>query len=83
MLFWMLSAEIWPGLRVVNTEMELSQFFNSRILAGRRIRQQKDVLRHPRRDVFPPRLVGRDAQRLGRLYLGAILDEALPALPGE
>src|SRR4051794_29605494 len=41
-------------------------------------------LGHPRGDVFPPCLVSRDAQRLGRLYyLGAVLDEALPALPGE
>src|SRR5262249_18385111 len=48
------------------------------------IKPRSRSLRHSRWDVFPPGLVGRDAQRLSRLdYLGAILDEALPALPGE
>ena len=36
-----------------------------------------------RGDIFPPRLVGRDAQRLRGFDRGAIFDEALPALPRE
>ena len=36
-----------------------------------------------RRDIFPPRLIGGDAQRLRGLDLAAVFDEALPALPRE
>ncbi len=40
-------------------------------------------LLHARRHIFPPRLVGGDAQALGGLDGVAVLDEALPALPRE
>ena len=36
-----------------------------------------------RRYIFPPRLIGGDAQRLRGLDLAVVLDEALPALPRE
>ncbi len=37
----------------------------------------------PGGDELPPRLVGRDAQRLRRFWLPVVLDGALPALPRE
>jgi len=36
-----------------------------------------------RRNIFPPRLIGGDAQRLRGLDLAAVFDEALSALPRE
>ncbi len=46
-----------------------------------RFKTRTGGLLYSRRDVFPPRLVGSDAQCLGRLRRATVPDGALPALP--